>query len=467
MTNDVSTRTRPLGDLLLRPRSVAIVGASSNPNALGGRPLGFLQAYGYAGSLYAVNPNHAVVQGVPAYPSIGEVPETVDLALVVVRAELVPDTLRQCVEAGVGVAIVISSGFGEGTGLGADLAERAREAVAGSDMRIMGPNCEGIAVLSSDAPVTFSPVLDIHRSGGRLKEGGISIVAQSGGLGFAVSQWGTEVGLGYNAIVTTGNEMDIDQLEIAAELVDDPRTEVLVLLMEGVEDLDRLAEIAQAYRAAGKPLVVAKMGGSEAGRRGALAHTCHDTGEEAAYAAVFEENGIVRVESMEELIDALQMLTKSTAAAGNRVGIATTSGGTGVWLADACAARGLDVPILSEGVQREMAALMPAYGSPVGPVDLTAQFLTGGSFVPPVEILGRSGEVDMVVLATSLASSGRLDGDRDNLIRLREECPVPIVLLTYTKPAPGTIEILNEIGIPWFTDAARAARGLAMLQGRN
>lgn len=458
---------KPLLDLLLHPESVAIIGASTNPEALGGRPLGFLSAYGYAGRVYPVNPNNAVVQGVPAYASIAEVPEPVDLAMVAVRAALVPDTLRQCAEAGVGLAIVISSGFGEGTGAGAEYTEQALAAVAGSGMRVLGPNCEGVASLPDDAPVTFSPVLDIHRSGGRLRQGEISIIGQSGGLSFAVAQWGSEVGLGYNAIITTGNEMDIDELELAAELVHDPSTQVLVLLMEGLRDIDRFGQVAAAYRAVGKSIVVAKMGRTEPGRRAALAHTRHDTGDDVEYSRVFEEHGVLRVGSMDELIDVLQTTTKSKPSTGPRVGIATTSGGTGVWLADACVAHGLEVPELSEATQAAMFELMPPYGSPLGPVDLTAQFLTGGSFVPPLERLAASGEVDMVILATSLSSAGRLDSDRANLARLKAESPIPVALFTYTKPAPSAVETLNELGIPWFTDSLRAARGLAALVERK
>jgi len=464
----MKTKTRAtLLDLLLHPKSVAIIGASRNPDALGGRPLGFLAAYGYAGAVYPVNPNNPVVQGVPAYPTIKDVPERVDLAMVAVRAELVPDTLRDCAEAGVGAAIVISSGFGEGQGLGAELMERARAAIAGTGMRVLGPNCEGVASLSESAPVTFSPVLDIHRSGGRLRHGGISIVGQSGGLTFAVAQWGTEVGLGYNAIITTGNELDIDELEVAAALVHDPETKVLVLLMEGVSDLARFAEVAQAYRAAGKSIVVAKMGRSAAGARGALAHTLHDTGDDAVYANVFDANGVIRAGSVEEVVDALHALTKAPRAAGRRVGVVTTSGGTGVWLADACSAAGLEVPALSAKLQATLAAHMPAYGSPANPVDLTAQFLTGGSFVPPLRDLAESGEVDMIILATSLSSKGRLDGDRNNLAALVAASPVPIALFTYTKPADSAVEILTELGVPWYTDSARAAHGLSALAGRN
>jgi len=460
------TRTA-LIDLLLHPRSVAVIGASTNPEALGGRPVGFLASYGYAGQVYPVNPNSAVVQGVKAYPSIRDLPEPVDLAMVAVRAELVPETLRDCAEAGVGAAVVISSGFGEGSGRGAELMERARVAIEGTGLRVIGPNCEGLASLPDSAPVTFSPVLDIHRSGGRLREGSISVIGQSGGLTFAVAQWGSEVGLGYNAIITVGNELDIDELELAAEMLDDPNTSVLVLLMEGVSDLDRFAEVASAYRAAGKSVVVAKMGRSEAGARGAYAHTLHRTGDDAVYARVFEENGVYRASSMEELIDVLQAVSKSRPAAGRRVGIVTTSGGTGVWLADACTAIGLEVPELSAATAAVLAEHMPPYGSPVNPVDLTAQFLAGGSFAPPLRDLAASGEVDMIILATSLSSKGRLDGDRHELAKVIAESPVPLAIFTYTKPAASTIEILDELGVPWYTDSVRAARGLNAMARRN
>ena len=456
------TRTL-LVDLLLHPRSVAIIGASTNPEALGGRPLGFLASYGYGGAVYPVNPNSEIVQGLKAYPSIRDVPGAVDLAMIAVRAELVPDTLRQCVAAGVGAAVVISSGFGEGGTRGSELLESARAAIRGASMRVLGPNCEGLASLRHSAPVTFSPVLDIHRGGGRLKEGGISVLGQSGGLTFAVAQWGTEVGLGYNAIITVGNEIDVDELELAAELIDDPDTSVLVLLVEGVSDLDRFTQVARAYRAAGKSIIVAKMGRSVAGARGALAHTLHDAGDDEAYMRVFDDTGVAEVSGMEELVDVLQAVTKSPPAMGPRVGILTTSGGTGVWLADACTAVGLEVPVLSGTTQAVLAAHMPDYGSPENPVDLTAQFIAGGSFAPPVRDLAASGEVDMVILATSLSNNGRLDGDRENLARVVAESPVPIAILTYTKPAPSAVEILNELGVPWYTDSTRAARGLAAM----
>ena len=460
-------RSRSLFELLLRPRSVAIVGASTNPESLGGRPLGFLRSYGYPGAIYPINANHSVVQGVSAYASVLDVGEPIDLALVAVRAELVPLILRDCAKAGVGAAIVVSSGFGEGQGAGEELAHVVRDIAASSGMRIMGPNCEGLASLPASAPLTFSPVLDIEKTGHRLASGSIAVISQSGGVGFAIAGWGAMVGLGFSYILTTGNEVDVDCVEIADGLLDDEQTSVIVLVLEGVHDLERLRALARRTQTRGKRLVVAKLGRTTAGRRGALAHTRHDSGPQSQYSALFEQEGVVVAEGMEDLIDVLQAVGKSRPAKGRRLGVMTTSGGSGVWLTDACEEAGYQIPVLSEATSAKLAELMPAYGSPTNPVDLTAQFLTGGSFAAPLATLIDSGEVDVAVLATSLSAAGRLNGDKAALAELIDRSPIPIAIYSYTNPAPSSVEILNDLGVPWYTDSTRAARGLAAMIPRG
>ena len=459
----------PVLDALLRPRSVAMIGASRDPKALGGRPLGFMARYGYAGRVYPVNGKGGEVQGVPAYVSILDLPEPVDLALVMVRAELVAQVLRDCAAAGVRIAVILSSGFGEGMGAGAGILESVRAELAGSGMRILGPNCEGLASLPADAPLTFSPVLDIDLSGARLSPGNIAVLSQSGGMGFAVAQWGTAVGLDFSYIITTGNEYDLDCLELAARLVDTPETEVVVMLIEGVRDLAELEAVGERFRAAGKRLVVAKLGQTPPGARGAYAHTRHVAGDIAEYRRIFRSCGIAEAADAEELIDVVQAIAKSRTLGtrellpGARIGIATTSGGAGVWLADACAARGLAVPVLSPLLQQTMQECMPSFGSPVNPVDLTAQLTAGGSVTPALAALADSGEVDAVTLVTSLSSAGRLERDKEALAELLSRTDVPLFVFTYTKPAPSCVRILEELGVPWYTSAASAARGLTAL----
>jgi len=354
-------------------------------------------------------------------------------------------------------------------GAGEGILESVRAELTASGMRILGPNCEGLASLPADAPLTFSPVLDIDASGTRLSPGNIAVLSQSGGMGFAVAQWGTAVGLDFSYIITTGNEYDLDCLELAGALVDTPETEVVVMLIEGVPDLAEFAAVGERFRQAGKRLVVAKLGKTAPGARGAYAHTRHVTGDTAEYHRLFRSCGIAEAADAEELIDVVQAIAKSRKLGtrelppGARIGIATTSGGAGVWLADACAELGLAVPVLSAPVQETMKGHMPPFGSPVNPVDLTAQLTAGGSVAPALAALAGSGEVDAITLVTSLSSAGRLERDKEALAELIGQTDVPIFVFSYTRPAPSCVRILEELGVPWYTSAARAARGLAAL----
>lgn len=463
-------------DAIVDARAIAIIGASSNPESLSGRPLGYLRHYGYDGRVYPINPAREEVQGQKAYPSIGEVPERVDLAMVAVRAELVPRALRECIEAGVKVAVVVSSGFGEGGGRGADVRDEALEILAGGDLRVVGPNCEGILSMPNRMPLTFSPVADVEKTGRRLIAGDIAVVSHSGGLAFAVAQWGAEVGLGFNYVFSTGNEIDLDALGVAEAVIERDDTHVLVLLVEsldGDDSAERVVRLGARARDAGKHVVAAKLGRSAPGRGAAYRHTLHDAGDQAAYDALFAEAGIHSVLDEDDLLDAIHVLSKvrggppparaQPETGGRRVAILSTSGGAGAWLADACDAVGLEVPLLSEPVQTAIAPHMPGYGTPANPVDLTAQFFAGGSFAPVLDVLCASGEVDAVVIATSLAAAGRLESQRDGLAAIRSTYGLPIVMFSYTTPAPANAAILQELDIPYFPTTRRAANALARL----
>jgi len=448
---------------LFDPKSVAIIGASTNPRALGGRPLALLRARGYRGAVFPVNDSHSVVQGERAYPSIGGVPEPVDVAMVAVPARAVPGVLRECAAAGVKLAVVVSSGFGEGQGEGVELAEEIRKDLLATGMRVLGPNCEGFASVRAQAPVTFSPVLDYERSGAPLKSGGVTVLSQSGGLGFAVAQWGSEVGIGFNHIVSTGNEIDLDILDVAAGAVEDINTEIVVMLLEGFREPERMGTIADRALVLGKIFMIVKLGVSDAGMRGALAHTRHNAGTPAEYGRLLGHPAIQRITDADVLIDLLQARTKCPPMAGPKVAVVTTSGGAGVWTADACRAEGLQLPVLSPATQAKLANHMPAYGSPINPVDLTAQIIAGGHFAPALEILVHCGDVDGIVVVTSLSAPGRLEDEREALTALVGRSPIPLVVYAYTRPPRSCIDLLEDIGLAWYTASHRAARGIASL----
>ena len=336
-------------------------------------------------------------------------------------------------------------------------------------MRVLGPNCEGLASLPAAAPLTFSPVLDIDASGTRLSPGNIAVLSQSGGMGFAVAQWGTAVGLDFSFVITTGNEYDLDCLELAGHLVDTPETDVVVMLIEGVRDPAGLRAVGERFRQAGKRLVVAKLGKTAPGARGAYAHTRHDTGDAEEYRRLFRACGVAEAADPEELIDVVQAIAKSRRLGtgngcppGARVGIATTSGGAGVWLADACAERGLAVPVLSPapaGDAEGAHAAVRLAGQPGRPDRAADRGRVGRAAARRAGRLWRGRRHPAGHLAVLGPAGARQGGARraDRLVR------VAAFVFSYTRPAPSCVRILEELGVPWYTSATRAARGLTAL----
>jgi acyl-CoA synthetase (NDP forming) len=451
---------------LLWPRTVAVIGASSDSAALSGRPLRIMRESGFPGSLFPVNPRHQQVDGLTAYPGIDSVPGPVDVALILVPKALVLDVLAQCATAGVRLAVVFSSGFAEEGGGGVELERRLRELAASTPMRIIGPNAEGFLNTAGRVAATFSPAveanLDHEPSGGDH----LAVVSQSGGIGFAIFDRGAAAGLGFDYVVSTGNEADVDVVDLTEELVGDPAVRVVLLVVEGFHSPQRFLKIAEQARAAGTSIVVAKLGSSPSGARAALSHTAHQAGSDLAYEAAFRSAGVYQARDDDELIDIGMLLARGRQADGRRVGIMTTSGGAGVWLTDACVDHGLAVPELSAPIQRELRGMMPSYGSPRNPVDLTADAIHGGGLVGALELLLATDEVHGVALITSLANPTGLIRHADRLGELLTNARKPVVLYSYTRPADVNTRLLAELGLPWFPTATRTARALALLADR-
>lgn len=376
-------------EALLRPKSVAVVGASRSRASVGGEIFANLVRRPFAGTVYPVNGSSREVQGVRAYPSIAELPEAVNLAVVAVPAPQVPDVLKRCAIAGTRAAVVITAGFGEDGAAGADAQRHLLRAARAASLRIVGPNCLG--VLNTDPEVALHATFATAWPAA----GNVSVASQSGALGTALLDEAREHGIGIRHFVSLGNEADVSAEDLLEYWETDPGTRVIVLYLETIRDPRRFLETAKRVTRS-KPVVAVKSGRSIAGARAASSHTGALATKDVLVDALLSQAGVVRVSTLEELFDAATLLTTQQGPVGRRVAIVTNAGGPGVLTADACEARGLLVPALDDGTADAIEGAVPGTG--VGnPLDLldgaTAQ--TFDAVIPLV--LGDPG-IDTVIV---------------------------------------------------------------------
>jgi acyl-CoA synthetase (NDP forming) len=453
-------RLRPL----LAPASIAVIGVSRTEGTPSRHLLGNLAAYRFPGPLLLVNPSGEAIDGRPTYRSVAELPETVDLALVLVPAEHVPATVRACAERGIRAAVVFSAGFADLRGAGGTSRQaRLERVVASTGITVCGPNSEGFLNAIDGVPATFSAGVSLDDAvvAARREPGNVGVVAQSGGLGFALFRQGLDRELAFTYVVSAGNEAALTVLDYIRFLLEDGHTSVVLAYVEGLRDPERFGPVAERAADLGKSLVVAKVGRSDAGRRAALSHTGHLAGEDAAYNAVFRRYGVVRVHDTEEMLDVAMALSWRRRRPGQRTAIVSFSGGSGVWMADACTSAGMIVPPLRPAVQERLRSVLPPFAATANPVDIT-----GASTVGPAEVLTMVADdpgVEALVLIAPLRNAALLESDRPALERISRELPHPVVMYGYTDPSADSRSVLRQLGLPFYPSPARAARSLAAL----
>jgi acyl-CoA synthetase (NDP forming) len=450
---------------LLWPKSVAVVGASSNTHGLRGRIFEIMRSHPFAGQIYPVSRSAAEVQGVKAYPSVDALPEPADLAMLIVPAEYVPAELERCGRAGIRAAVILSSGFAEEPG-GAG-ARMQREIIATAkryDMAVGGPNTEGFANIAAGLCANFSPAMDKEAGpllpARALGGGQVSMISQSGGLGFAFFDRARPRNFKFRYVVTTGNEAVLESSDFIDHMLDEGETDVFLLLIEAVKTPEKFKRVAEKALKAGKPLIVRKIGQSAPGSRAVASHTAALAGSQAAYRAVFERYGFIEGGDFEEMLDLAAgfLACGQRMPAGNRVGICTSSGGAGVWMADACAAAGLEVPVLDDETRAAIDVHLPSYATSQNPVDSTAQGVQKLGYAQFARLVARSPSIDGVIVVITARRSAFLEADLPKLKELARETRKPVFMWTYTLPSQRTIEILNEAGYPLFTGAHGCAR---------
>ncbi len=452
-------------EAILQPRSIAIIGASQDPTKIGGRPVELLRRFGFPGAIYPVNPRAAEVQGLRAYPSITDLPEAPDLAIIAVAAEAAPDALEACAAKGVKGAVIFSSGFAELGEAGEALQARLRATARRTGMRVLGPNCLGAVSIAERSIATFSIVLE----GSLPPAGPIGIASQSGNLGSYTALLARERNIGISRFLTTGNECDVDIADAIAWLARDDATKVILCVLETCRDAPRLVAALEEARQAGKPVIVLKIGASEAGQAAAASHTGALAGSDAVFDAVFRRAGAARVHSVEQLLDLghAASVLGARLPRGRRTMLLTASGGFGVLLADAASAAGLSLPMPSEATQRRILAAVP-YASPRNPVDATAQMSSRPEILEA--ILAAILEDDhcdalLLLLSSSLYLPRLRSVYMPTLRAVREKHPEKVVMLAVHGPADAVQE-LTTMGfavVDGVTPSAQTLAGLCAL----
>ena len=442
------------------PCSVAVIGASTDPERIGGRPLRFMVEGGFKGALYPVNVNGAAeIQGRRAYRSLLEIPGDVEHAIIAVPAAGVEQALRECAEKGVKAVQVFAAGFAEVGSAGAALQARLVDIARAAGMRLVGPNALGLLNPATGLFATFSTALN----GLRPRAGSIGLATQSGAFGSAAYGMATLRGMGLSRVIATGNEADVDVAECIEYLAQDDDTRVICAAIESCRDGNRLRTALLKAADAGKPVVIMKIGHTEVGAAAAATHTGSLAGNDAVYDTVFAECGALRTHSIEEMLDVAYVCgTAKRLPANADVGIVTGSGGVGILMADNATELGLALPPFPAKTAAALGEILP-FAAVANPYDTTAQVTSvpdGMTRVMSAIVEGSQCAAIFAYLAHVGLSPQRFAGMEASFRALAAEHPDRLFVLVMLSDA-GVTQRLEAAGVCVFEDPTRAVRAVA------
>jgi len=450
---------RPAGalDRILRPRSVAVIGASRAADSIGHQILANILRYGFTGPVFPVNPRATSVCSVRAYPAIGAIGEPVDLAVIAVPKEHVLGVVEECGRARVRGAVVVSAGFKETGPAGAEAERLLVAAVRRHGMRLVGPNCMG--VLNGDPAVslnaTFAPTMPPY--------GRAAFVSQSGALGVSVLDFAREYGIGIGQFVSMGNKADVSGNDLLVQWEDDPTVGVILMYVESFGNPARFLEIASRI-AKTKPIIVVKSGRSKVGARAASSHTGALAASDAAVDAVLTQAGVLRARSVEELFDMAMAFTGQPLPGSRRTAVVTNSGGPGILAADAMETHALELVELERKTIRRLAPLFPAEASIGNPLDMIAS-VNAASYGRGLDAMLADQNVDSVLAVFVPPLGVRQEDVAEAIVRAAAAHPAKPVLavLMGREGLPQGRAELGRAGIPAYVFPESAARALAAL----
>jgi len=440
-------------ELLFKPRSVAVIGASRDPNKVGHAILKNIIESGYKGRVYPVNPKADSVLGLTAYKSVLDIPDEVDLAVIVIPAQNVLDVMEECGRKGVKFAVVISAGFKEIGGEGIEREKKLVEIARKYGIRVVGPNCLGIIDMHTPINATFGPQPQ--------RKGGIAFISQSGALLTSILDWSSKVGIGFSNIVSLGNKADLNETDFVEYLGENPETKVILLYLESISDGRRFIQVTSAVSRK-KPIVLLKGGVTEAGARAALSHTGAMAGGATALKAAMKKAGVILVSSLSELFDIAIAFANQPIPQGGRVGIVTNAGGGGVVTSDLAILRGLKLASLSPSTIDVLRKSLPPMAAIYNPVDVLGD-ARADRYRVAIETLLRDPNVDALITILTPQAVTEPEETAKVIIemsRLYIEKPILSVFIGGEK-VEKAVKLLIDNGIPVYDMPEKAVAALS------
>jgi acetyl coenzyme A synthetase (ADP forming)-like protein len=447
----------PSLDPILRPRSVAVVGASRQPNTIGWQIVDNLLRYGFQGTVYPINPKAEFIHSIPAYPSVTAVGRPVDLAVITVPKEHVLSVVQDCVAAGVRGLVVISAGFKEVGAAGAAREREVVEALAGTGIRLVGPNCMGVLNTAQDVHMnaTFASRMP--------PPGPVAFMSQSGAMGLSVLDYAASYGIGFSSFVSAGNKADVSGNDLLEYWEHDPSTTTVLMYLENFGNPARFVELARRISRR-KPICVVKSGRTGAGQRAAASHTGALAGTELATEAVIAQSGVIRAQTVEELFDLAMAFSNQPLPQGNRVAIVTNAGGPGIIIADACEANGLTVTGLAPATEQTLRSRLPEEASVRNPVDMIAT-ATPDSYEFALDCVLKDPNVDAAFAAFVPPLNVQTRDVADAIVRVNARHPSKplLAVLMGREGLPAGLEQLHDASVPGYIFPESAARALGAM----
>lgn len=446
-------------DYFFNPKSVAIIGASHNPEKLGYVILSNFVNDPFKRKIYPINPKTIPILGLRVYKSILDVKDDIDLVIIVVPARIVPKILKECVKKKVKAIIIISAGFSEIGDEGKKLEVKCEKIIKDKKIRVMGPNCVGVL----DPHFHVDTLFLSREKCGRPKPGNIAFISQSGAVGSTILDWLAEEGIGISKFVSYGNAIDVDESDLIECLGEDTKTKVITVYLEGIERTGKKFMKTAKKVSRKKPIIILKAGKTKKGMKAVLSHTGSLAGSERIYSAAFKQAGIIEAESWEELFDFARAFSTQPLPKGNRVAIVTDGGGFGVLATDEAERQGIELPEPSEKLKRKISRVMPSYAIYHNPIDLTGD-ADAERYRVVVEACLKSKEFDGVIAITLFQVPTLEKRVVDYLIELHKKYKKP--LLACAAGGKFTRELskkLLEGGVPVYPTPERAVRAMKAL----